>query len=108
MFSRGPRPLAPTANTVHTTCGMPDIDASTMRGYLSTAINAVGNADFDAAETAVMQAELCLAGIPDSEMAGDRMTWRENIASIRNALATRRGAVLGIRRQRYQPARPSS
>jgi hypothetical protein len=53
-----------------------------MKSYLSLANQAVANGDYTLAEQYALQAQLVLAEIPDSEIDGQSITWRETLSQF--------------------------
>lgn len=58
------------------------IDKATLDSYLDTAVTAVGNGTFAAAKTALAQAGIVLAGLPDYAIGNRRIEYRQQIQAM--------------------------
>lgn len=56
--------------------------ASDIRDLLDAASTSIGTADWDTAETKLMQAQAIMAGVPESQFDGAMMRYRDTIESL--------------------------
>lgn len=86
------------------------IDVATMQTHLEAARVALGTGDYAAAEMQCLQAQACLAGLPDGRGGEHEMSWRESIntllLAIRSAKRSELAAGGGLQRTliTYVPA----
>jgi len=75
------------------------ITVAQFQSHLDAARTAIGITDYTTAESEALQAQTCLAGIPDGELDGNRVEWRETIrdllANIRRAAGEQRTTAAG-------------
>ena len=64
------------------------IDKATLDSYLNAAIAAVGNGTYAAAKTALAQAGIVLAGLPDYAIGNRRIEYRQQITAMMDEIDT--------------------
>ena len=62
------------------------ITVAQMQTHLETARLAIGTGDLATAKTELLQAQACLAGLPDGEQDGSQIHWRTTIENLLESL----------------------